>query len=706
MRTLLVGPDLEENLSLRYLVAALHAAGHEAQIAAFDTAQDAEAVLAAARAADLVGLSMCYQIRAPEFLTLARDLKRARPERPVIAGGHYASCAAREILAQHSELDLIVLHEAERTIVDLANLPRLTPENLAGVPGVVFRSGQELVATATREALADLDSLPWADRSGPPRLMTGVPTAYMMGSRGCLSACDYCCISTLHRMVAGKRFRQRTPQNIVDEMAWLYHERGVRQFIFHDDNFLVPQVEQNLERIDALDQAMRRKGLRRVALALKCRPADVDRQVFLRLREMGLLRVFLGIESGSKAGLASIGRRQTVDREHRALSICEDLGISTQYTIIMFHPEATLATMREDLAFVRRHAGHPLSFCRAEIYSGTPLERRMIAEGRACGNYLARTYEYTNALTALAWTVARDLLRDRCWSQQHLLGRIIRLDHQATVLQHFYEGRAVDALADAFARFERAANLDTLVLIEDMFAACEAYPSLDSLELRRRLAELSEQERVRREAFDVQACALREAMTAQAAGVIDLARSQSAAGRLFERLPRHAAAVVLAMGLMNCDSSGSTTDGGSDARVVTDTPVFHDQGGMIEAPPPPMDAPRINQADTLAEIRDTGRPETTATPDTRVFIDQGGMYEAPPPPMDAPRPADTQPDSPDAGAGRDTALGSGEDAGASETRPADTRDATTAPDARLFIDQGGMIEAPPPPMDTRPPEKG
>jgi hypothetical protein len=39
-------------------------------------------------------------------------------------------------------------------------------------------------------------------------------------------------------------------------MAWPYHERRVRQFIFHDDNFLVPQVERNPERVEALvDQA-------------------------------------------------------------------------------------------------------------------------------------------------------------------------------------------------------------------------------------------------------------------------------------------------------------------------------------------------------------------------------------------------------------------------------------------------------------------
>jgi radical SAM superfamily enzyme YgiQ (UPF0313 family) len=722
MRALLVGPDLEENLSLRFLVASLRKAGHEAQIATFDTAQDAEAVLASARAADLVGLSMCYQIRAPEFLALARALKQARPGRLVIAGGHFASCAARELLSQHPELDLIVVHEGERTIVDLACLPRLSPEALATIPGIVYRSGDAVVATPPREAQADLDSLPWADRSGPPRLMEGVPTAYMMGSRGCLSACDYCCISTLHRMVAGKRFRQRSPENIVDEMAWLYHERGVRQFIFHDDNFLVPQVERNLERIEALDQGMRRKRLRRVGLALKCRPADVNRQVFLRLREMGLLRVFLGIESGSKAGLASIGRRQTVEQEHRALAICENLGISTQYTIILFHPEATLATMREDLAFVRQHAGHPLSFCRAEIYAGTPLERRMLDQARACGNYLARTYEYTDPVATLVWTIARELLRDRCWNQQNLLGRIIRLDHQATVLQHFYEGRAIDTLAGEFADFELAANLDTVALLEDLLTACEAHPSQDSAELRRHLDELAERERSQHARFDAQACAFAEAMRAQAAGIIDLARSQAAmGGGLLDRLPRHAAAVVLAMGLMNCNCTS--------------------QHGVSEMPPSPMDASQDLARDASADLGspdgsvpdaasadlpipdgsvreaavapDGSAPEAAVSPDARLFIDQGGMIEAPPPPMmDAPRvtPPDAQPDAGARDVGSSVDSGTGTDADASEAGASDARDATaipdTRPDARVFIDQGGMIEAPPPPMDAPTLNKG
>ncbi|HOU91207.1 MAG TPA: radical SAM protein, partial [Polyangiaceae bacterium] len=332
-----------------------------------DSMDDFGRVLEQARDVDLVGLSLCYQIRAPEFTGLARALKAERPARPVLAGGHYASCAAEELLTHHPELDLVVIHEGERALVELANLPALAPGALEAIPGLVFRDGERLRATRPREILADLDELPWPDRTGPARLLAGVPSAYMMGSRGCLGACDYCCISTLHRLVPGRRFRQRAPEKIADEMAWLYHRRGVRQYVFHDDNFLVPSVAKNLARIDALERALRARGVRDVGLALKCRPGDVDRQVFERLRAMGLLRVFLGIESGTAEGLASIGRRQTVAEQHRALDLCQQLGISTQYTIIIFHPEATPETMLADLGFVREHLTQPFSFCRAEI---------------------------------------------------------------------------------------------------------------------------------------------------------------------------------------------------------------------------------------------------------------------------------------------------------------------------------------------------
>jgi len=615
MRVLLVGPDLEENLSLRYLSSALGAAGHDATIAAFDSEADEERTLTAAADADLVGLSLCYQVRAPEFLSLARRLKRQRPERPIIAGGHFASCAARELLEHHPEIDLVAIHEGESTLVELAGSARRDPASLAAVRGIVYRDGDAVVATPPHPIREDLDELPWPDRSGPARLIAGVPSAYLMGSRGCVGACDYCCITTLHRLAPGRRFRQRRPETIAQEMSWLYHQRGVRQFIFHDDNFLVPAVRHNLERVEALDRALRLEGVRHIGLVLKCRPADVDRQVFLRLREMGLLRVFLGIESGSAAGLASIGRQQTVDQAHRALEICEDLDLSSQYTIILFHPEATPETMLTDLSFVRQHPAHPLSFCRAEAYAGTPLERRMLAAGRATGDYLARAYRYTDPVTTLVWSQGRGLLRERCWSQQNLLGQVIRIDHQAATLRHFYDGRQVDALVADFLRTELEVNRDTVALFEELIRACVELPDAASPELQQRLAALCDRERETRERLARRICELRQALHDHAYGTLGLSRgAPRPVSRFLALAARHAAAAILALGIAACDK---------------------DDGGVIEAPPPPLDA-AVGDGSRDGAQEDAGVIEAPPPPvDGGGDVQEdGGVIEAPPPPVD------------------------------------------------------------------------
>ncbi|MGB8932113.1 MAG: cobalamin-dependent protein [Anaeromyxobacteraceae bacterium] len=314
MRVLLVGPDLEANLSLLYLSSSLRAAGHEPAIAHFNCREDAPSVVDAARGADLVGLSMCFQVRAGEFLALAEALKQDAPGRPVVAGGHHASCAAVELLEHHPALDAIALHEGEDSLAELAGLGGELVRRAGEVAGVAHRRGGRVVFSAPRPIREELDSLPRPDRSGPARLLCGVPTAYLMGSRGCVSDCDYCCITTLHRLVTGPRFRQRSPEDVADEMAELYHRRGVRQFVFHDDNFLVPSQAHNRERIDAIDAALKARAVGDVGLVLKCSPRDADRATLARLRDMGLLRLFMGIESASACGLASIGRRQTVEQ--------------------------------------------------------------------------------------------------------------------------------------------------------------------------------------------------------------------------------------------------------------------------------------------------------------------------------------------------------------------------------------------------------
>jgi hypothetical protein len=450
----------------------------------------------------------------------------------------------------------------------------------------------------------------------------------MMGSRGCQSACDYCCITTLHRLVPGKRFRQRRPEAIAEEMASLYHDRGVRQFVFHDDNFLVSSVARNMERIEALDRALRGHGVGELGLVLKCRPAEAHREVFLRLREMGLLRVFLGIESGTEQGLRSIGRRQTVEQAHAALRLCEELDISTQYTIITFHPEATAASIKADLGFVREHLAHPLSFCRAEAYSGTPLERRLIDSGRADGDYLFRGYSFTDPLTEVIWHHARTALRERFWSCDHLLGRVVQLDHLAATFRHFYEGPEADELVSSFLEWQLEVNRDSIDLFQELVEACEGLAP-DSTELAAVVAELASREKASREVFEARRRVLREALYKQSFGMLGLSRP---APGLLRRGPTrsfvpHAAAVLVAVGLLGCRGDADEDDGGTDS--------FTEQDGVFEAPPWDGGSTDADSSDAFTEPDGVFEAPpwdggSTDADSSDAFTEPDGVFEAPP----------------------------------------------------------------------------
>jgi radical SAM superfamily enzyme YgiQ (UPF0313 family) len=158
-------------------------------LAAFNAAAEIGAVTNAAQDADLVGLSICFQARAKEFLALAREIKSRHPKKLIVAGGHYASCAAGALVANHPEIDIVVIHEGERTLVEIADaMPRLE-ERLPEIAGIAYRSEERVCFTKARPTVEDLDSLPAPDRRGPVHMVAGVPTSYRMGSRGCYGNC-------------------------------------------------------------------------------------------------------------------------------------------------------------------------------------------------------------------------------------------------------------------------------------------------------------------------------------------------------------------------------------------------------------------------------------------------------------------------------------------------------------------------------------
>lgn len=465
MHVLLVGAELEENLALRYLAAALEPRGHRVSFATFDNAGQTGAVIEAVRAGapDLVGMSMTFQFRAQEFGALAGAVRAAGYRGHITAGGHFPTFAWREVLDAFPAIDTVVRHEGEITLPELCDAVArgARSDEIERILGLSLRREDgSAVATPARPLVEDLDALPFPKRFGEPQLHLGIPAAFMVGTRGCFGHCTFCCIHAYLKSAGGPMYRVRSPENVADEMAELRRTRGARMFVFHDDDFFTRDHTRDLVRLTALRDALRARGIDDIAVVVKARPDDVDERVFAVLSEIGLLRVYLGIEAGSTQGLRVLGRGVDIAQNRRALDLLRERDVYTCFNMLVFDPESTLESLRESFAFLADYASVPMNFCRTEIYVGTPLQAKLAREGRLVGDVFGWDYAIRDPRAERALRVFAHAFLDRNFRCDGLMNATLGLGYQLHLLRTFYPRAMTPALRRLADETTRDVNLD------------------------------------------------------------------------------------------------------------------------------------------------------------------------------------------------------------------------------------------------------
>ena len=436
----LVGAEYEENLSLRYLVAAVEQAGFRAELVPFgddaSAAEVAERILA--QGPLVVGVSLPFQLRARELLAVATHLRALGYGGHVCVGGHFATFEYENLLRDFPAIDSVVRHEGEDTFRELCVTVRdgRTP---GPIPGLVVRGPTGALVGPAR-LLPDLDCLPFPDRRGEPKGVLGISAAPIVGSRGCYADCSFCCIYAYAENARGPRYRRRSPEDIVREMKAEREGRGVRLFVVHDDNFFLPHLPTNLKRYERLRELLQAEGLDDIALVIKCRPNDVDPELFRLLKAMGVIRAYVGIETNSDEGIVSLNRRITSEDNRRALRVLRELDVYCSFNVLIFDPEATLGGVEANLDFMADMADRPFNFCRAEVYAGTPLQEHLGAQGRLHGDYFAWGYEMREPRVELLFRIASTAFAARNFKPDgvHNLNMGIRFDNE--VMRFFHPG--------------------------------------------------------------------------------------------------------------------------------------------------------------------------------------------------------------------------------------------------------------------------
>ena len=480
VRVVLVGVEDTSNLGLRILLACLRRAGISAALVPLGDDAHRCAATVAKRSPAVVGLSWIFQNMTPQFRETARALREVGVTAHLTAGGHYPTFAYERILRDTPEIDSIVQFEGEQTLVELAtSIER--GRDWRSIEGIAFRADQGVRCTPVRAGVTDLDQIPWPDRDDLSPPSGPLPSASLLGSRGCPHGCSFCSIAPFYRNNGTPGRRYRDPSDVADEMEWLYR-RGACALLFQDDDFLGGGKRGCRWAHNLAAEIVRRRLHERIRFRIACRSDEVRDETMRPLVEAGLAHVYLGVESGAPAHLDDLAKGLTAETHLRAGRVLRDLKLSFDAGFMLMTPWSTFDTIRENLAFLREFSADgavSVGFCRTLPYAGTPIADRLSAEGRLGTGYRADYHFLDPRLDAL-WDWLYQTFNHR---NQHpegtrnLLGMLmyeasIRLPEHPFDLDHRERLRAITATANQV-------MLDAVEAAVDHTAAQDAPPLLD-----------------------------------------------------------------------------------------------------------------------------------------------------------------------------------------------------------------------------------
>jgi radical SAM superfamily enzyme YgiQ (UPF0313 family) len=350
---------------------------------------------------NIVGISL----RSSYFKIATKITEKIQKELslPVIWGGTHPTIAPEDSIRV---ADMICIGEGEYPLLELAERI-FSSQDIYNIRNLWVKQNGKVVKNEVRPLIQDLDVLPFphygdndkyfieneAVSNHDPGLQTY--NLNILASRGCPYHCSYCCNSIFNSIYhkKGPRIRRRSIKNVMNEINELRDEFP------------------NLRRIDFIDEvfawdknwttAFIKRYKKEVNMPFQCaqHPNMVDTEILKMLREAGLERVEIGVQSGSERVRKEYFERPVSSKKLLLTSkLLRQIGIVPFYDFIVDNPYETNEDKREGLEFLLKFPRpfhlhiFSLIFFPNTVITKRALSDRLISEEQVEG-YAEQTFD-------------------------------------------------------------------------------------------------------------------------------------------------------------------------------------------------------------------------------------------------------------------------------------------------------------------------
>ncbi len=370
---------------------------------------------------DVVGLTAVTPT-VESAMQVAHTANQVVPNAFVVMGGPHVTFADEEVLTSNPDIDVIVRGEGEITIIELLQT-HFGGGDLANVVGISYRKGKQVVRTAARTFIQNLDELPrpaykyFALEKYQTFKKSVLP---ILTSRGCPFQCAYCVSSRM----AGKDFRARDPKLVVDELEWLRDTYNASAVSFYDDAFTY-----DTERAIQLCEEIKR---RKVGLPWDCqtRVDRINKEILQKMKDAGCELVSFGAESGCQKILDSVNKKTTTELNEKAVKMAKSVGLSVAMSVIIGYPGETAESLQQTFDFIKRTKPDYVYLCIATPYPGTDMRKTVETLGWKMstdyGTYGMQAQVFENPLLTVDLLEARREFYNKFYSWGYIFRQLFK----------------------------------------------------------------------------------------------------------------------------------------------------------------------------------------------------------------------------------------------------------------------------------------
>ena len=359
------------HLGLAYLAAVMEREKHNVEIIDLDAeglGPDDFVRIIKNKRYDIAG----FTVTTPTFFSgveLAELVKKNSPDTLVVFGGIHATIRPQEIMKLDC-VDIGVRGEGEMTFKEIGASVG-NGRDFSGINGLLYKRNGEIIETAARPPVDDLDTIPFPARhlfkdkryTYPDALYP--ETVPIFTSRGCPGRCTFC--NTFQ--VFTRAFRARSPENVVDEIESLVKEKNIKEIHIWDDNFTT--IKRRV--FEIRDEIIRRKLKVKFAFPNGIRVDCLNEKILEALKEMGTYSIAVGVESGSQEVLDRAHKGIKLRRVEETIALAKNIGLETWAFFVLGLPGESVDTIKKTISFARKLDPDIAKFHLLKPYPGTEV---------------------------------------------------------------------------------------------------------------------------------------------------------------------------------------------------------------------------------------------------------------------------------------------------------------------------------------------